>query len=87
LVDEFTRKCLAIRVARRIHVIGGIEMLADAMLFEGGPTYIRSDSGPEMVTRVLRQWPSASAHHNRIASRTRRDHKHATASLSTGFRK
>jgi len=56
LIDEFTRKCLAIRVARRINAIGVIESLADAMLFEGTPNYIRSDNGPEMVAKVLRQW-------------------------------
>jgi putative transposase len=58
LIDEFTRKCLAIRVARRINAIGVIETLADAMLFEGVPTFIRSDNGPEMVAKVLRQWLS-----------------------------
>ena len=56
LIDEFTRKCLAIRVARRINAIGVIETLADAMLFEGLPTYIGSDNGPEMVAKVLREW-------------------------------
>ena len=56
LIDEFTRKCLAIRVARRINALGVIETLADAMLFEGTPTYIRSDNGPEMVAKVLREW-------------------------------
>ena len=56
LIDEFTRKCLAIRVARRINAIGVIETLADVMLFEGLPTYIRSDNGPEMVAKVLREW-------------------------------
>ena len=56
LIDEFTRKCLAIRVARRINAIGVIETLADAMLFEGMPAYIRSDNGPEMIAKVLRQW-------------------------------
>ena len=58
LIDEFTRKCLAIRVARRINAIGVIETLADAMLFEGTPQHIRSDNGPEMVAKVLRQWLS-----------------------------
>lgn len=58
LIDEFSRKCLAIRVARRINAIGVIETLADAMLFEGVPTFIRSDNGPEMVAKVLRQWLS-----------------------------
>jgi putative transposase len=56
LIDEFTRRCLAIRVARRINAIGVIKTLADAMLFEGLPTYIRSDNGPEMVAKVLREW-------------------------------
>ena len=58
LIDEFSRKCLAIRVARRINAIGVIETLADAMLFEGVPTFVRSDNGPEMVAKVLRQWLS-----------------------------
>ena len=56
LIDEFTRKCLAIKVARRINAIGVIETLADVMLIEGLPTYIRSDNGPEMVAKVLREW-------------------------------
>ena len=55
-IDENTRKCLAIKVARRINAIGVIETLADAMLFNGLPTYIRSDNGPEMVAKVLREW-------------------------------
>lgn len=58
LIDEFTRKCLAIRVARRINAIGVIETLADAMLMYGIPAHIRSDNGPEMVAKVLRQWLS-----------------------------
>ena len=41
----------SIKVARRIKAIGVIETLADVMLFEGLPTYIRSDNGPEMVAR------------------------------------
>jgi len=56
LIDEYRRKCLAIRVARRINAIGVIETLADAMLLEGIPVHIRSDNGPEMVAKVLRQW-------------------------------
>ena len=45
-------------VARRINAIGVIETLAGAMLFEGVPAYMRSDNGPEMVAKVLRQWLS-----------------------------
>jgi len=56
LIDEFTRKCLVIRMARRINAIGVIETLADAMLMNGIPAHIRSDNGPEMVAKVLREW-------------------------------
>ena len=56
LIDEFSRRCLAIRVARRINAVSVIETLADVMLFEGIPAYIRSDNGPEMIAKVLRQW-------------------------------
>jgi len=58
LVDKFSRKRLAIRVARQINAIGVIETLADVLLFEGFPSFIRSDNGPEMVAKILRQWPS-----------------------------
>lgn len=32
LIDEFTRECLAIRVARRINGFGVLETMADVML-------------------------------------------------------
>lgn len=46
LIDEFTRGCLAIRVARRINGMGVIEAMADAMIVHGVPEHIRSDNGP-----------------------------------------
>jgi putative transposase len=55
LIDEVTRKCLTIRVARRINAIGVIETLAEAMFFEGVPAFIRPDNGPKMVAKVLLQ--------------------------------
>ena len=51
LIDGFTRKCMTIRIARRINAIGVIETLADAMLFEGTPVFIRSENGPEMIAK------------------------------------
>jgi transposase InsO family protein len=56
LIDEFTRECLAIRVARRINGFGVIETFADAMLQRGIPKHIRSDNGPEMTAKVVRSW-------------------------------
>ena len=56
LIDEFTRECLAIRVARRINGLGVLETMADAMLVRGIPEPIRSDNGPEMTAKVVRGW-------------------------------
>ena len=56
LIDEFTRECLAIRVARRINGLGVLETMADAMLVRGIPEHIRSDNGPEMTAKVVRGW-------------------------------
>jgi transposase InsO family protein len=56
LIDEFTRECLAIRVARRINSLGVLETMADAMLVRGIPEHIRSDNGPEMTAKVVRIW-------------------------------
>lgn len=56
LIDEFTRECLAIRVARSINAREVIETLADVMLHRGIPQHIRSDNGPEFTAKVIRQW-------------------------------
>ncbi len=56
LIDEFTRECLAIRVARRINSLGVIETMADVMLTRGVPEHIRSDNGPEMASKIVRSW-------------------------------
>jgi len=56
LIDEFTRECLAIRVARRINSLGVLETMADVMLVRGIPEHIRSDNGPEMTAKIVRQW-------------------------------
>jgi putative transposase len=56
LLDEYTRECLAIRVARRLGSYEVIDALADVMLWRGIPEYIRSDNGPEFVAKELRKW-------------------------------
>jgi putative transposase len=56
LIDEFTRECLAIRVARRINSLGVLETMADVMLMRGVPEHIRSDNGPEMTAKIVRTW-------------------------------
>jgi len=56
LLDEYTRECLAIRVARRLGSLEVIETLAEVMLWRGIPEHIRSDNGPEFIAQELRKW-------------------------------
>ncbi|MDR6743072.1 transposase InsO family protein [Herbaspirillum sp. 1173] len=56
LIDEFTRRCLALHVARKNRSNDVIDILAEAMVAYGVPAYLRSDNGPEMVAKNLRRW-------------------------------
>ena len=56
VVDEYTRECLAIRVARRMTAHEVLWVLADLFLEYGLPEHIRSDNGPEFVAKAIRQW-------------------------------
>ncbi|MGA8527016.1 MAG: IS3 family transposase, partial [Candidatus Sulfotelmatobacter sp.] len=56
VIDEYTRECLALRVARRLGSLQVIETLADVMLARGIPEHIRSDNGPEFIAKELRKW-------------------------------
>ena len=62
LIDEYTRECLAIRVARRLGRYEVIEALADVMLYRGIPENIRSDNGPEFVAEELREGAGEGGH-------------------------
>ena len=55
LLDEHSRTCLALKVARRINSLGVIEALADAMGLHGIPEHIGCDNGPEMIAKALRK--------------------------------
>ena len=56
MMDEYTRECLAIRVARKLSSEEVNETLADLLVERGVPEYLRSDNGPEFVARTLREW-------------------------------
>ncbi len=56
IIDEYTRKCLAIRVDRKIKANDVIDTLSDLFITRGIPQYIRSDNGPEFVAELLRTW-------------------------------
>ena len=48
VLDEYTRQCLAIKVARRIRAHDVLEVLADLFARYGPPEHLRSDNGPEV---------------------------------------
>jgi putative transposase len=56
IIDEYTRESLAIRVEPSIpaHIV--IEVLEWLFLMLGVPKYIRSDNGPEFISRAVCQW-------------------------------
>jgi transposase InsO family protein len=56
VVDEFTRECLAIDVARKLGSDDVLERLAWLMATRGVPQHIRSDNGPEFTAQVVREW-------------------------------
>lgn len=56
IVDEFTRECLAIDVARSLTSDDLLERLCWLMTTRGVPTHVRSDNGPEFTARAVRQW-------------------------------
>ena len=56
VIDEFTRRCLAIVVARGLNSDDVLHGLADLFVTHGPPEHVRSDNGPEFVARNVRQW-------------------------------
>lgn len=58
VIDEFTRECLAIKVARRLNSKDVLEVLAELMVVHGVPEHIRSDNGSEFRAKAVRVWLS-----------------------------
>lgn len=56
IVDEHTRECLALKVDRGITSEDAIDTLAELFAMRGVPESIRSDNGPEFVSRAIRAW-------------------------------
>lgn len=56
IVDEFTRECLMLKVARRLSSREVIEAVAELAQHRGLPAHIRSDNGPEFIAHAVRKW-------------------------------
>ena len=60
VIDEFTRECLAIDVAGSIRSGRVIEVLSKLISVRGAPKVLRSDNGPEFISRAVLQWVHAA---------------------------
>jgi putative transposase len=58
IIDEYTRECLCIKVARKITAQDVLEELFDLIVEKGLPDHIRSDNGPEFTAKAVREWLS-----------------------------
>jgi transposase InsO family protein len=56
IVDEHTRECLALKVARSMTSEDVIDTLAELFAMRGVPRQIRSDNGPEFIAAGIRRW-------------------------------
>ena len=56
VIDEYTRKCLAIRVGSSLKSDDVLDTLSTLFITEGVPDYIRSDNGSEFTATALREW-------------------------------
>jgi transposase InsO family protein len=56
LVDEYTRECLAIVVARSLKAEDVLDCLAEIFVSRGTPMYLRSDNGSEFTAHRVREW-------------------------------
>ena len=56
VIDEFSRQCLAITVARRLNSDDVLATLTELMVKHGPPAFLRSDNGGEFTAGVVRDW-------------------------------
>ena len=56
ILDEFTRECLTIEVARSLRSEHVLECLGELFVQRGTPDYIRSDNGSEFTAYAVREW-------------------------------
>ena len=59
VVEEYSRECLAIVVARRLRSTEVLETLAELFVTHGVPAHIRSDNGSEFTATLIRLWLDA----------------------------
>ena len=58
VIDEYTRECLTVKVARRLTHKDVLDVLLDLFLERGVPVHIRSDNGSEFIAKKVRKFLS-----------------------------
>ena len=61
LIDEYSRRCLAMHVGWSIRAVDVITVVEAAMGRYGKPGHIRSDNGPEFIAYAIGDWLKAGA--------------------------
>jgi putative transposase len=56
VIDEFTRECPAIQVARNIDADAVVTCLERIAAVRGAPIYLRFDNGPEFIANAVADW-------------------------------
>jgi putative transposase len=56
VIDEYTRECLAIEVARHLNHRDVLRVLSRLFVQHGPPEHIRSDNGSEFTAQAVREW-------------------------------
>jgi len=56
ILDEYTRECLSLDVARRFSSQDVLDRLSNLFIRRGAPEYIRSDNGSEFTAKAMREW-------------------------------
>ena len=70
IIDEASRECLALVVARRFRHEDVLAALAELFITRGPPANIRSDNGPEFSTTAVQKWLAQVAFRFRFAPPT-----------------
>ncbi len=60
VMDEYTRECLCLDVARSIKAADVIQTLRELFAVRGAPQFMRSDNGPEFIAQAVRDWLAES---------------------------
>lgn len=56
VIDEYTRECLALEIARRVRNEYVMHIMADLFIERGLPDHLRSDNGSKLTAKAIREW-------------------------------